>query len=163
MENLLNAYEGDLSKMLRHVQVERFFYSKQYRVGISSIEPQMSIDARERQLTMDKNISNLPTILHNIRFHETEGELIEANRGLLEFSDLLKRPVETFKYLLSTVESAMVNLPTSTANLDIVFFGTTNEQHLDAFKSIPDFSSFRSRFELLTTPYLLKPKLEMKK
>jgi serine protein kinase len=160
-ENLLAAYDGDLTKVLRHVQVERFYYSKQYRVGFASVEPQMSIDATERQLTMDKNIMNLPTFLNNIRFHEAHGQLIEANRGVLEFSDMLKRPVEAFKYLLTTVEKGTLSLPSCTADLDIVFFGTTNEKHLDAFKTLPDFSSFRSRFELVTVPYLLEPKREV--
>jgi len=161
-ENLLAAYDGDLGKVLRHVQVERFYYSKQYRVGVSTVEPQMSIDAYEKQLTMDRSIANLPPVLHNISFHEAEGPLIEANRGILEFSDMLKRPIEAFKYLLTTVERGTANLPSSTAPLDIVFFATTNEKHLDAFKTIPDFASFRSRFELLTAPYLLRPSLEAK-
>lgn len=159
-ENLLNAYDGDAAKVLRHVQVERFFYSRQYRVGISTVEPQMSMDAQEKQLTMDKNLANLPGVLQNIRFYEAQGELIEANRGILEFSDLLKRPVETFKYLLSTIERGMVSLPSATALIDMVFVATSNEKHLDAFKTIPDFSSFRGRFEFIKVPYLLRPSLE---
>ncbi|MFW7380568.1 MAG: hypothetical protein ACOH5I_17280 [Oligoflexus sp.] len=161
-ENLLFAYEGDLGKVFRHVQVERYFYSRQYRIGIGTVEPQMSIDAYEKQLTMDRNIANLPPVLHNISFHEASGPIVEANRGILEFSDMLKRPIEAFKYLLSSVEKGTLNLPSSTANLDIVFFATTNEKHLDAFKTIPDFASFRSRFELITAPYLLRPSLEEK-
>lgn len=162
MENLLSAYDGNLGKVLAHIQVERFFYSRQYRVGISTVEPQMAVDAMEKQLTMDRNISNLPSVLHNIRYYEAQGELIEANRGLLEFSDLLKRPLESFKYLLTTVEKSSVSLPSSTANLDMVFLATTNEKHLDTFKTIPDFSSFRGRFELVTVPYLLRPSQEVK-
>ncbi len=160
MQQLLAAYDGDMSMVLRHVQVERFYYSRQYRVGIGTVEPQMSIDALERQLTMDRNIANLPTVLHNISFHEAMGPLVEANRGILEFSDFLKRPVEAFKYLLSTVEKGTLNLPSSTANLDTVFFATTNEKHLDAFKMLPDFASFRSRIELVTAPYLLRSSQE---
>jgi predicted Ser/Thr protein kinase len=38
---------------------------------------------------------------------------------------------------------------------------STNEKHLDTFKTIPDFSSFRGRFELVTVPYLLRPALEV--
>jgi serine protein kinase len=160
LENLLAAYEGDLGKVLRHVQVERFFYSRQYRVGISTVEPQMAVDAGEKQLTMDRNVANLPSVLSNIRYFEAQGELIEANRGLLEFSDLLKRPLESFKYLLTTVERSSISLPSSTANLDVVWLATTNEKHLDTFKTLPDFSSFRGRFELVTVPYLLRPSLE---
>jgi serine protein kinase len=155
-ENLLTAYDGEMEKVFRHIQVERFIYSRQYRVGISTVEPQMSMDAQEKQLTMDRNIANLPAALHNIRFTETIGEIVEANRGILEFSDLLKRPLEAFKYLLTTVERATLGLQSATQNLDIVFFATANEKHLDAFKTLPDFSSFRGRFELITVPYLLR-------
>jgi predicted Ser/Thr protein kinase len=161
-ENLLAAYDGEMEKVFRHIQVERFFYSRQYRVGISTVEPQMSMDAQEKQLTMDRNIANLPAVLHNIRFTESMGELVEANRGILEFSDLLKRPLEAFKYLLTTVERATLGLQSATQNLDVVFFATANEKHLDAFKTLPDFSSFRGRFELITVPYLLRVSDEMR-
>jgi predicted Ser/Thr protein kinase len=57
---------------------------------------------------------------------------------------------------LTTVERATLGLPSATQNLDVVFFATANEKHLDAFKTLPDFSSFRGRFELVTVPYLLK-------
>ncbi len=161
-ENLLTAYDGEIEKVLRHIQVERFFYSRQYRVGISTVEPQMSMDAQEKQLTMDKNIANLPAVLHNIRFTECFGEIVESNRGILEFSDLLKRPLEAFKYLLTTVERATLGLPSATQHLDIVFFATANEKHLDAFKTSPDFSSFRGRFDLITVPYLIESTQEEK-
>lgn len=154
-ENLLNGYSGDMGKVLRHIQVERLFFSKQYRIGISTVEPQMSMDASERQLTLDRSYSNLPAVLQTINFHQASGELVEANRGIIEFSDLLKRPVESFKYLLSTIETGTINLPSGTALLDTVFLATTNEKHLDAFKTIPDFSSFKGRFELIRVPYLL--------
>ncbi len=159
-EHLLNSYHGDLEKVFRHVQVERFFFSKQYRIGISTVEPQMSVDAHEKQVTLDRNYSNLPAILQSINFHQYIGQVVEANRGMLEFSDLLKRPLETFKYLISAVEKSAINLPSGTAALDIVFVATTNDKHLDAFKAIPDFSSFKGRFELLTVPYILLPEQE---
>ncbi|MBP6217938.1 MAG: hypothetical protein KA436_05080 [Oligoflexales bacterium] len=161
-ENLLNAYEGNLNHVFRHVQIERFFFSRQYRVGISTIEPQFSLDASEKQLTLDKNLMNMPAVLQTMNFHQTSGELIEANRGLLEFSDLLKRPIESFKYLLTTIEKGTISLPSSTSFLDIVFMATTNDKHLEAFKTIPDFSSFKGRFELITVPYLLFPEQEEK-
>ena len=118
---MLAAYDGEIEKVFRHIQVERFFYSRQYRIGISTVEPQMSMDAQEKQLTMDKNIVNLPAVLHNIRFTESVGELVEANRGILEFSDLLKRPLEAFKYLLTTVERATLDCPLQRRILTLFF------------------------------------------
>lgn len=159
---LLVAYMGDLKKVLSHIQVERFFYSARYRTGISFVEPQMAIDAQEKQLTMDRNIQNIPPVLQNIRIYEPTGELIDANRGFIEFSDLLKRPVDAFKYLLTTIEKMSVNLYSGAADLDLVMIASANEKHLDAFKAAPDWASFKGRFELVRVPYLLSSKLESK-
>lgn len=161
-DSLLVAYKGDLDKVLRHVQVERFFYSSRYRVGIASVEPQMAIDAQDRQITMERNIQNIPPALQNIRIFEPQGELIDANRGFIEFADLLKRPLEAFKYLLTTIEKMSINLPSGIADLDLIMMASTNEKHLDAFKNSPDWPSFKGRFELVRVPYLLSAKLEQK-
>jgi predicted Ser/Thr protein kinase len=149
------AYKGDIEKTLKHVQVERFIMSSRYRTGIATVEPQMNIDASDRQMTMDKNIQNLPNVLQNVRLFEPSGELIDANRGFIEFSDLLKRPVEAFKYLLTTIEKMQLNLPSGVAALDMIMLATSNEKHLDAFKASPDWPSFKGRIELVRVPYLL--------
>lgn len=154
-DSLLVAYKGDLEKVLRHVQVERFFYSGRYRVGIACVEPQMAIDAQDRQLNIERNIQNLPPVLQNIRLFEPQGELIDANRGFIEFSDLLKRPLEAFKYLITTIEKMSINLTSGMTDLDLIMMASTNEKHLDAFKNTADWPSFKGRFELVRVPYLL--------
>ncbi len=53
---LLTAYRGDLDRVLAHVQVERYYISRRYRVGAVTIGPQMAVDARERQLTADRSL-----------------------------------------------------------------------------------------------------------
>ena len=82
--------------------------------------------------------------------------LVTGNRGLIEYSDLLKRPLEAFKYLLTTVEQSSVSLQNATLYLDLCFIGTSNEIHLSAFKEIPEFQSFKGRVELVRVPYLLE-------
>ena len=161
-EALLVAYHGDLEKVLRHVQVERFFFSSRYRNGIATVEPQMTIDAQDKQITMERHLQNLPPALQNIRFFEPSGDLVDANRGFIEFADLLKRPLEAFKYLLTTVEKMSINLSSGYADLDLVMMAIANEKHLDAFKASPDWPSFKGRFELIRVPYLLSSKLESK-
>ena len=49
-----------------------------------------------------------------IRTKRDGGELTAANRGLLEYSDLLKRPLEAYKYLITTVEQASISLSNAT-------------------------------------------------
>lgn len=153
---LLASYEGSLDEVLRHVQVERYFISKRYRCGAVTVGPQLSVDAGERQLTADRNLASLPPMLQSITLFEAFGELVEASGGLLEFSDLLKRPLDAFKYLQITVETGEVPLRSQTVQVNTVMIGNANEAQLAAFREHPEFESFRGRLELVRAPYLLR-------
>lgn len=159
-EALLSSYKGDYTRVLAHVQVERFFVSRRYRQGMVTVEPQLQVDAGVRQITADKSLANLPASLQNVTLFEPYGDLVDANRGLIEYNDLLKKPLETFKYLLATSEKGTVSLPNCILYLDLVFLGSSNEKHLSAFKQFPDFQSFKGRFELVRVPYLRSYKTE---
>ncbi len=153
-EALLSSYDGSYAEVLKHVQVERYFISQRYRVGAVTIGPQMSVDATERQITADRSLASLPASLQAITLYEAKGELVEAAGGILEFSDLLKRPLDAFKYLQLTVETGEVNLTMQNVQLNCVMMGSANELHLDAFKDHAEFASFRGRLDLVQTPYL---------
>ncbi len=152
---LLASYQGDYVQVLRHVRVERFEISQRYRTGWVTVEPQLSVDASERQITADRTLSALPPSLQSVSLHEYGGEVVGANRGMIEFDDLLKRPLEHYKYLLTTVERAALSMQSSTLFLDLVFVGSCNDIHLAAFREIPDFQSFKGRIELVRVPFIL--------
>ncbi len=153
-EALLSSYEGDLEQVLRHVQVERYFISRHYRCGAVTIGPQLSIDAGERQITADRSLGALPSSLQAITLFEAFGELIEASGGILEFSDLLKRPLDAFKYLQLSVETGEINLRSQNVQLNCFMLASANELQLSAFREHPEFQSFRGRLELIKCPYL---------
>ena len=67
-EALLQTYQGRLDLVYKHIQVERFFFSRKYRVGISSVDPQMALDAREQQVTMKHDYAKLPGVLQVCHF-----------------------------------------------------------------------------------------------
>jgi serine protein kinase len=159
-EALLGTYDGSLEQVLRHVQVERFFISRRYRVGAVTLGPQLSVDAGERQVTADRSLGALPTALQAVTLFEAFGELVDAGGGLLEFSDLLKRPLDAFKYLQITAETGEVALRSQTLYVNCVMLASGNEAHLAAFREHPEFESFRGRFELVRAPYLLSWKDE---
>ena len=152
---LLRAYKGDLNEVFKHVQIERISMSRRYRKSLVTVDPQMRVDAAVRQVTADRSLSSLPPSLQTLTLFEPMGDLVDANRGILEFNDLLKRPVEAFKYLLATCENGVVRLDTMDLYLDLVLIGSCNADHLTAFKQIPDFASFKERLELVTVPYLV--------
>jgi serine protein kinase len=153
-EALLSSYGGSYAEVLKHVQVERYFISRRYRVGAVTIGPQLSVDAGERQITMDRSFQSLPASLQAVSLYETKGELVDAAGGVLEFSDLLKRPLDGFKYLQLSIETGEVALGAQNLQLNCVMTGSANELHLDAFREHPEFASFRGRLELARTPYL---------
>ena len=153
-EALLSSYHGSYTEVLKHVQVERYFVSQRYRVGAVTIGPQMSVDAAEPQITMDRSLASLPASLQAVTLYEAKGELIDAAGGVLEFSDLLKRPLDAFKYLQLSIETGEVALTAQNVMLNCVMMGSANELHLDAFREHPEFASFRGRLELIRTPYL---------
>lgn len=159
-EALLRSHKGDYKKVLRYVQVERFYISKRYRDAAVTIEPQMHVDATAQQITMDRSASMLPSSLQFLSLFDLHGDLVDGNRGIVEYNDLLKRPIDAFKYLLTTTETGTVSIGGTTAFLDSVLVGTCNEAQLDAFKEYPDFPSFRARIELVRVPYLLDYKKE---
>lgn len=158
---LLKSYKGSFEQVLKHIRVERFYIDKRYSIGAATIEPQLHVDAKLQQITMDKRLASLPPSLQSLNLFSLNGEVVLSNRGILEFSDILKRPIETFKYLLTTMETKNINLGGILTELDIFFIGSTNEIHFNAFKQHPDFNSFKGRFNFLKVPYLLNFQEEM--
>ena len=142
---LLQSYNGDVLKVLRHVQVERFYLSRRYMIGAVTVEPQMSVDADYRQVTSDRSHGALPGALQNLSLYEPFGPLVSGNRGVIEFSDLLKRPLEHYKYLLGTIETGVARMSHFLLHLDSVLIASSNEKHLSAFKEMGDFASFKGR------------------
>ena len=92
-DNLLRAYKGDLLVLFKHIQVERVSMSRRYRRTLVTVDPQMRVDAAVRQVTADRSLGALPPSLQTLTLFEPMGDLVDANRGMLEFNDLLKRPV----------------------------------------------------------------------
>jgi serine protein kinase len=152
---LLAMYKGSYREVLKHVQVVRYFISQRYRRGAVTLGPQMTADVAERQVTADRSLGSLPASLQALSLYETRGDLVDAAGGVLEFSDLLKRPLDAFKYLQLSVETQEVALTSQNVQLNCVMMGSANELHLDAFRQHPEFASFRGRLELIQTPYLL--------
>src|SRR5688572_15037083 len=159
---LLGSYEGSLEEVLRHVRVERVLFSRRYRVGAVTLGPELSVDARERQLTMDQNMAALPVSLQGLSLFEATGELVDASGGILELSDLLKRPLDAFKYLQITAETGEVALGSQNLLVNSVLLASGNDLHLAAFREHPEYASFRGRLDMIRVGYLVDHRLERK-
>ncbi len=159
-DSLLKTHKGDYLEVYKYIRVERLFIDKRLSNSAVTIEPQMHVDANIQQITMDRRLASLPASLQSLNLFSLGGEVIMANRGILEFSDILKRPIDTYKYLLTTLENHAINLGGIISELDVLFIGSSNELHFNAFKQHPDYNSFRGRFNFIKVPYLLNYQLE---
>jgi serine protein kinase len=152
---LLTSYGGDWKKVIRHIQVQRWYVSRRFRDGAVTIEPQANIDAHSRQIG-HSTMNGLPPVLQNESLFEAYGDLVDANCGIVEYSDFFKRPLEANKYLLTTAENGMIHLQSFTAYLNLLMIATGNEMYLTAFRRDAIFSSFKTRLALVRVPYLLQ-------
>jgi predicted Ser/Thr protein kinase len=157
---LMRTHNGDLRKVLAHVQVERWAMSRRYRRGLVQVGPQVSADAGQRQITADRNLSALPIELQNMTLFETYGPLVDGSGGIVEFEDMLKRPLDAFKYLLGSVETGELLLGQSILRLNSVLMATTNDDMLEAFREHHEYISFRERLTLIPVPYITRYSVE---
>ncbi|MEM6296445.1 MAG: hypothetical protein AAGA54_34580 [Myxococcota bacterium] len=161
---LLTGYQGDLRKVLQHVQLERFFCSRQYRAALVTVEPKQTVDARSFPVTGDSAYGSLPASVGGQALYAVQGDLVDANRGIVNFSDLLKRPYEHYKYLLTATEAGSVALDHLVLGLDMLFTGSANDLDLLEFRALRsgEYQSFRARLELIRVPFLLDFRVERK-
>jgi predicted Ser/Thr protein kinase len=159
---LLTTYQGDLRRVLQHVQIERFFVSRQYRQGLVTVEPKQTTDARSFPVTGESAYANLPPAIGGQALYAVQGDLVDANRGVVNFSDLLKRPYEHYKYLLTATETGTVALDHLVLGLDVVFTGSANDLDLLEFRALRsgEYQSFRARLALIRVPFLLDYRVE---
>jgi serine protein kinase len=151
---LMRTHKGDLRKVLAHVQVEPWAMSRRYRRGLVQVGPQLSVDAAQRQVTADRNLGALPIELQNMTLFETFGPVIDAACGILSFDDMLKRPLDAYKYLLSSIESGELAIGQMILKMNMVLIGTTNDVMLEAFREHHEYQSFRERLTLVPAPYM---------
>lgn len=153
-EGLLASYRGDWRRVVRHVQAERVFVSRRFRVGAVVVQPQGTVDAALQPVSGGGIAAGLPAFIHATPLFDVLGDLPDANRGMLEFSDFLKRSLELGKYLLQTTERGFVTVGNQLIEIDCVFTATVNERHLEAFRATPEFPSFQGRMHFIRVPYL---------
>jgi predicted Ser/Thr protein kinase len=159
---LLATYNGDFDKVMQHVQIERFFLSRNYRTAIVDVEPKQTVDARSYPVTGDRAFAQLPPSVSGQVLYAAQGDLVDANRGIIVFSDLLKRPYEHYKYLLTATEGGKVALDHVLLNLDVVLAGSANDINLLEFRATrsTEYQSFRARLSPINVPYLLDYRVE---
>jgi serine protein kinase len=95
MNELMLKYDGDLNKVLEHIVVRRVVLSERDRVGIGTFQPKDEKNQDSTELTGDINYRRLAEYgsQSDPRAFNFDGEFNVANRGLIEFIEVLKLDV----------------------------------------------------------------------
>ena len=136
-KHLMTKYNGDWSKMVaNHVRCRRLVLSEKDRVGIGTFSPS---DPKSQDITELTGSIDLATIGEvgvesDPRAYRFDGELNIANRGLMEFVEMLKVD-EKFLYSLLTLsqEQSIKTGRFAMIYADEVILSHSNENEYIAF------------------------------
>jgi len=163
--HLMHHYEGDLSKVVQHVSVHRLVLSEQDRVGIGTFQPKDEKNQDSTELTGDINYRKIAEYgsESDPRAFNFDGEFNIANRGVIEFIEILKLDVAFLYDLLGATQEHKVK-PKKFAQTDIdeVILGHTNEAEYRRLMSNEFMEAFRDRTIRVDVPYITRVSEERK-
>ncbi len=159
--NLEHVYHGRHEDML----VERILFSEKDRIGIGTFAPSDPKSQDITELTGSIDLSTIGEIgvESDPRAYRFDGELNIANRGMMEFIEILKCD-EKFLYSLLTLSQEQ-NIKTGRFAMiyaDEVIMSHTNENEYNAFVGNRKSEALQDRIIMVKVPYNLKVSMEEK-
>ena len=155
-KDLVEHYDGDWAKVMDHVTVKRLILSETNRVGIGTFQPKDEKNQDSTELTGDINYRKIAEYGSDSdpRAFNFDGELNVANRGIVEFIEILKLDV-AFLYDLLTASQERVIKPKKFAQtfIDEVILGHTNEPEYKRLQGNEMMEAFRDRTIKIDMPY----------
>ncbi|MDE0892313.1 MAG: serine protein kinase, partial [Planctomycetota bacterium] len=155
---LMERYEGDWDKVMSHVRVRRFVLDEQERLGIGTFQPKDEKNQDSTELTGDLNYRKIAEYGSDsdARAFNFDGEFNVANRGMLEFVEVLKLDVAFLYDLLgATQEHSIKPRKFPQTHIDEVIIGHTNEPEYKKLQSNDLMEAFRDRTIKIDIPYNL--------
>lgn len=162
---LLKKYKGDYSKVLDHVTIRRVSLSEKNRVGIGTFQPKDEKSQDATELTGDINYRKLAQYgsESDPRAFDFNGEFLIANRGLIEFQEILKLQTEFLYDLLGATQEHRVKPKRfNQVPIDEVIIGHTNNAEFEKLKNNKFMEALRDRTIKVDIPYLLRVSEEKK-
>ncbi len=163
--DLLSKTGGDWTKVINQVKVKRILLSEKDRVGIGTFQPKDEKNQDSTELTGDINYRKIAEYGSDSdpRAFNFDGELNIANRGLVEFIEILKLDV-AFLYDLLTASQEHKIKPKKFAHTDIdeVILGHTNEAEYRRLLNNEYMEALRDRTIKIDVPYNIRFQDEVK-
>ena len=150
---------------IEDVPVKRLAFSEKYRVGVGTFTPSdpKSQDISELVGGIDLSTIGEVGVESDPRAYRFDGELNIANRGIMEFVEMLKTD-EKFLYVLLTLSQEQ-NIKTGRFSMiyaDEVVVSHTNEHEYQAFVGNKKSEALQDRIILVKVPYNLRASDEVK-
>ena len=162
----LAKYHGDITAMLANeVKIYRLTLSEQDRIGIGTFQPKDEKNQDSTELTGDINYRKIAEFGSDSdpRAFSFDGELNIANRGLVEFIEVLKLDVAFLYDLLGASQEHKIK-PKKFAQTDIdeVILGHTNEPEYRRLQNNEFMEALRDRTVKIDVPYVTRLSDEIK-
>jgi serine protein kinase len=155
-QDLLAQYDGNWEKLIRHVVVKRLMLSEKDRLGIGTFQPKDEKNQDSTELTGDLNYRKIAEYGSDSdpRAFNFDGELNIANRGLIEFIEILKLDVAFLYDLLGASQEHKIK-PKKFPQTDIdeVVVGHTNAPEYRKLQNNELMEAFRDRTVKIDVPY----------
>ncbi len=153
----MDMYDGDWHKLINHVRVRRMLLSEEDRVGIGTFQPKDEKNQDSTELTGDVNYRKIAEYgsESDPRAFNFDGEFNIANRGVIEFIEVLKLDVAFLYDLLgASQEHAIKPKRFAQTTIDEVIIGHTNEPEYRKLQSNELMEAFRDRTVKIDIPYI---------
>ncbi len=162
---LMSRYKGDFNKVMEHVKVRRFMMSEKDRQGIGTFQPKDEKNQDSTELTGDINYRKIAIYGSDSdpRAFNFDGEFHIANRGIIEFIEVLKLDVAFLYDLLGASQEHKIK-PKKFAQTDIdeVIIGHTNEAEYKKLLNNEFMEALRDRTVKIDIPYITKLSQEVR-
>ncbi len=162
---LMAHYKGDFEKVIKHVRVKRLVLSEQDRVGIGTFQPKDEKNQDSTELTGDINYRKIAEFGSDSdpRAFNFDGEFNIANRGIIEFVEILKLDVAFLYDLLGATQEHRIK-PKKFAQTDIdeCILGHTNEAEYKKLLNNEFMEALRDRTVKVNVPYITRVSEEVK-
>ncbi len=155
----MEEHDGNWNKVVDQIKVQRFLVSEQDRKGIATFQPKDEKNQDSTELTGDINFRKIAKYGSDTdpRAFNFDGELNVANRGLIEFIEVLKLDVAFLYDLLgATQEHSIKPKKFPQTHIDEVIIGHTNEPEYRRLQNNELMEAFRDRTVKIDIPYNLK-------
>ncbi|MFH1223856.1 MAG: serine protein kinase [Pseudomonadota bacterium] len=163
--NLMKRYNGDWTKVIEHVVITRLVLSEKDRIGIGTFQPKDEKNQDSTELTGDVNYRKIAIFGSDSdpRAFNFDGEFNIANRGIVEFVEILKLDVAFLYDLLGASQEHKVKPKKfSQTDIDLVILGHTNEPEYKKLQSNEYMEALRDRTLKVDMPYVTKLSEEIK-